>query len=257
MKKLLRPKDILLLGLAGALDVFEEIKDPLGLGTQKAEQLYQWVPRQYKRHNFSRVIERVLRTKEIEKVVKDDQVYIRLTAQGEKNTIRDFPMLALAKQKWDKKWRVVIFDIKEVNRRSRDLLRYKLKELGFGMLQESVWITPHNVGKDMHEYVETNKMGSYIFVLEVEEILAGDRELLVNKMWKIYELNKKYSSLLEEINKLNKVYVNTHDRDIKHTNKIRELKVKYLEILVTDPCLPKELLPEDWAGEKVRKAMGK
>ncbi len=251
----------MLLGLAGTLDIFEEIKDPLGLGSQKAEQLYQWVPRQYKRHNFSRVIERGLRTKEIEKVVKGDQIYLRLTAQGKEKTVRDFPMLALSNQKWDKKWRVVIFDIKEINRRTRDLLRYKLKELGFGMLQESVWITPHNVGKDMREYVEANKMGAYIFVLEVEEILAGDRELLINKIWKIYQLNKKYNDLLEEINKLNKVYVTTHDRDKKHTGKMEELRVKYrvkyLEILMTDPCLPKELLPEDWAGEKVRKALGK
>ncbi len=245
----------MLLGLAGILDVFEEIKDPLGLGTEKMRDLYQWVPRRYKRHNFSRVIERGLRTKEIEKIVKGDQIYIRLTTQGKQNTVRDFPMLALANQKWDKKWRIVIFDIKEINRRSRYLLRYKLKELGFGMLQESVWVTPHNVGKDMREYVEANKMGAYVFVLEVEEILAGDRELLMNKIWKIYELHQKYYNLFEEINILNKMYVTTHDRDNKHTSKVRELKVKYLEILGTDPCLPKELLPKDWAGEKARHAI--
>ena len=34
---------------------------------------------------------------------------------------------------------------------------------------------------------------------------------------------------------------------------IREIKEKYLTIMLADPFLPKELLPSDWAGEDVKK----
>ncbi len=46
-------------------------------------------------------------------------------------------------KKWDKKWRVVIFDIAELNRRERDAFRYKLKELGFKYIQKSAWVHPY------------------------------------------------------------------------------------------------------------------
>ena len=49
--------------------------------------------------------------------------------------------LEIAKpKKWDKKWRLVIFDIPHLQRTERNAFRSKLKELGFCQLQKSVWI---------------------------------------------------------------------------------------------------------------------
>jgi DNA-binding transcriptional regulator PaaX len=46
-------------------------------------------------------------------------------------------------KKWDKKWRVVIFDIKESRREIRNELRSLLITTGFVKLQDSVWVFPH------------------------------------------------------------------------------------------------------------------
>lgn len=43
---------------------------------------------------------------------------------------------------WDKRWRIVIFDIPEVRSGSRYAIRRLLKQLGFKQLQLSVWIHP-------------------------------------------------------------------------------------------------------------------
>lgn len=43
---------------------------------------------------------------------------------------------------WDKKWRIVMFDIPENSRGARDHIRRLLKELGFKQLQLSVWVHP-------------------------------------------------------------------------------------------------------------------
>jgi DNA-binding transcriptional regulator PaaX len=43
---------------------------------------------------------------------------------------------------WDKKWRIVIFDISQLKKFYREAFRGKLKELGFYPLQKSVWIHP-------------------------------------------------------------------------------------------------------------------
>jgi len=45
-------------------------------------------------------------------------------------------------QKWDRKWRIVIFDISELKKFYREAFRGKLKELGFYPLQKSVWVHP-------------------------------------------------------------------------------------------------------------------
>ena len=47
-------------------------------------------------------------------------------------------------KKWDKKWRIVIFDIQEHRKSLRDKLRNTLLLIGFKRLQHSVWIYPYD-----------------------------------------------------------------------------------------------------------------
>lgn len=75
---------------------------------------------------------------------KHHQYYISLTPEGKKkagiyqiNTLE----IRIPKQ-WDKKWRIVIFDIPHRNRFVREVLRGSLKQLGFRLLQKSVWVHP-------------------------------------------------------------------------------------------------------------------
>lgn len=50
----------------------------------------------------------------------------------------------IAKPKsWDKKWRVLIFDIPERRRTMRTRIRHVLADIGFMRLQDSVWIHPY------------------------------------------------------------------------------------------------------------------
>jgi len=52
--------------------------------------------------------------------------------------------LVLKKPKaWDKKWRMVIYDIREERKYLRDELKSILKGLGFIMVQKSVWVYPY------------------------------------------------------------------------------------------------------------------
>ncbi|MBU4479998.1 CRISPR-associated endonuclease Cas2 [Patescibacteria group bacterium] len=72
--------------------------------------------------------------------------FIKLTEKGERELLKyELGDLEIKKpKKWDKKWRIVIFDIKEKRRGTRDILRSTLIRLGFVRLQNSVWIFPYN-----------------------------------------------------------------------------------------------------------------
>ncbi|OGG28056.1 hypothetical protein A3A64_03990 [Candidatus Gottesmanbacteria bacterium RIFCSPLOWO2_01_FULL_48_11] len=283
MRKLLRPSDVLLLGLSGIMDIFEDIKDPLGIMATGSKNLYGWVPERYRKHNFSRVVDRQLRTGDIEKVVKGNQVFLRLTSAGKERIIRDFPMLSMAEKPWDRRWRMVMFDIAEIDKKVRDALRYKLQQLGFGMLQESVWITPYDISMDVREFLEQYDLGDVAFVLEVSDILAGNIDALVKNIWHLDDLANEYTDIIDEATQLQGMYVAIRGRGVQHTGahthiqenqkkegrydvknvigkndvekKVREIRERYVAAVLSDPCLPKELLPRDWPGQKARKAV--
>lgn len=259
MKKLLNTRDILLLGLSGVLDLFEEIKDPLSIFSKSYESMYGWVPKKYKRHNFNHLVWRNIKTGYIEKIEKKGKVYIRLTSQGGKKITRDFPLLLLQKRKWDKKWRVAIFDIQEVNKSARDGLRKKLKELGFGMIQRSVFISPHDIIQDLSEFVKNSGLDEVVYTFEASNLATGDVKGLANKVWNLNILNEKYREVIEIIE--NEHLTTTRDRvkmlngedQESIVNLARELREKYLALILKDPFLPKELLPPDWFGFEAKK----
>lgn len=55
---------------------------------------------------------------------------------------------------WDKKWRMVIFDIPEKKKKVREALREKLKELKFYELQKSVFIHPYDCKDEIDFIIE-------------------------------------------------------------------------------------------------------
>ena len=74
------------------------------------------------------------------------------------------------KKRWDKKWRVLIFDIPEKKRNLRNQIRKSLVSVGFMRLQDSVWIYPY----DCEEYITLLKaefkIGKDVLYMIVEEL---------------------------------------------------------------------------------------
>ena len=73
-----------------------------------------------------------------------DSKYLEITNKG-RNLLLKYELEGLARdkpKKWDKKYRVVIFDISEQRKKVRDQLRGILKSFGFILLQDSVWVYP-------------------------------------------------------------------------------------------------------------------
>lgn len=79
-------------------------------------------------------------------------------------------------KKWDKKWRVIIFDIPEKKKKTRHHIRTILTKIGFSRLQDSVWVYPY----DCEDFIGLLKsefgVGKDILYLIVEEI-ENDKNL--------------------------------------------------------------------------------
>jgi DNA-binding transcriptional regulator PaaX len=93
---------------------------------------------------FYNTFHRLLRDGSIEISTINRQIHIALTEKGkEKANWCQINDLKIGKpKKWDRKWRIAIFDISQPQLIKRDAFRGKLQELGFRQLQKSVWIHP-------------------------------------------------------------------------------------------------------------------
>lgn len=79
-------------------------------------------------------------------------------------------------KRWDGKWRVIIFDIPEKKKRTRDDLVLLFRQAGIRRLQNSVWIYPYDC-EDIITLLKTDfKIGKYLLYMIVDE-LESDKYL--------------------------------------------------------------------------------
>src|SRR3989344_3405367 len=85
-------------------------------------------------------------------VEKDGKKRMEITEAGRRAVALESEKVALAAKRgkrWDKRWRLVMFDIPQYRRRDRDHLREAMRACGFLRLQDSVWVFPY----DCEEFV--------------------------------------------------------------------------------------------------------
>ena len=73
-------------------------------------------------------------------------------------------------KKWDKKWRLIIFDIPENKKLGRNILRELLKRLGFCQYQKSVWIYPFDCRNEIDFIKEIYEIRPYVKLVVAEKI---------------------------------------------------------------------------------------
>lgn len=98
--------------------------------------------------------------------------HLELTEKGRRHLdLYEYGEGAIMKpKKWDRKFRVVIFDIKEKRRRDRARLREFLRKLGFMHLQHSVWVYPYDC-EDLITMIKAEfKIGKDILYMIVDSI---------------------------------------------------------------------------------------
>src|SRR5439155_10688504 len=67
---------------------------------------------------------------------------LRLTEAGRLHALGGRDPEIRWQRRWDGRWRLVLFDLPNAQSTLRNRLRMQLRRLGFGWLQNSVWISP-------------------------------------------------------------------------------------------------------------------
>lgn len=106
----------------------------------------------------------------------DGTYSVAATATG-KNHAKKYELDDIAintSKKWDGRWRLVIFDIPANRQKSRSALLLKLKELGFIMLQRSIWAHPFECQSEVAVLARAFEVDRYVQYLTCNSVSAGD-----------------------------------------------------------------------------------
>ncbi|MFH1178576.1 MAG: hypothetical protein V1711_02560 [bacterium] len=110
---------------------------------------------------------------------QDGKSYARITDTGRKKLAFELEKKKLdlsKKRHWNGRWRVIIFDVPERRRNTRDRLRIIMQELGFVRLQDSVWVFPYDCEDFIALLKAELKIGTAVLYMVVEEI-ENDKHL--------------------------------------------------------------------------------
>lgn len=161
-----------------------------------------------------------------------------ITKEGKRRLLEVLPRYDV-KRIWDGRIHLVTYDIPEVKKRQREILREQLRSIGCGKLQDSVWMTPYNPIDTLRSFIAELQLGGTIIISDLgrdSSIGEEDLQSLVVRVYKLEELNERYMQWLKKVDR--------------HGSIDAQLVVGYLAILKDDPQLPFDLLPDWWEGDK-------
>lgn len=125
-----------------------------------------------KKKNFQNLLYKLKR----EGLIVDNADYFRLTRQGREKLSslrsrlsKSLPDIANYRKEKDDKFKIVIFDVPEHQRRKRGWIRSVLTNLNFTMLQKSVWIGKNKIPEDLIEDLEKMELTPFVEILEISK----------------------------------------------------------------------------------------
>jgi phenylacetic acid degradation operon negative regulatory protein len=134
---------------------------------------------------------------------------------------------------WDGTWEVAIVTAPPRPLADRVALRKSMGRLRFAELREGVWTRPANLVRDQHD-----------LVAEQCTVFHGrhdDDAALVESLWDLDAWASEADGLLGVVDP---------DSDLKSGFMASALVIRHL---LLDPCLPPQLLPDDWPGDELRR----
>jgi len=122
------------------------------------------------RYRIYEAIRRLNQKRLIELIERNNKLYIKITDNGKKLIKNfDYDDLKLPQPKtWDKKWRLVVFDIPDKKKKERQIFSKKLKDIGFYPMQESVFIYPYDCRDEIDFICEFLLISRYVNYCVVE-----------------------------------------------------------------------------------------
>lgn len=135
-----------------------------------------------RRMDRSELLERIRHLKKmgfIQSFTEGKEEYIELTGRGIKRLEKlSYESLKISKpEKWDKKWRLVIFDIPADDRAESEQFRRKLLSLGFIKIQGSVYTHPFECTTEI-DFITSRLNISHRVIIFIASAIRNEEKII-------------------------------------------------------------------------------
>lgn len=182
--------------------------------------------------------------------VRGETPKILLSEKG-RSTLPDYfkPNL-FWKKKWNGIWYLFVYDVPEVDRKYRDVLRRFLRQLRMGCLQQSVWVTPFDIRPRFDDLTKAAGIDSFAYLFESKTVLRLPNRRIVDEAWnfrRLYDVQTRFCGMVEA--NLDLLHSSSCDQQAL-TSLLRISLNAFHAAFADDPLLPRKLWPNDYKGEE-------
>jgi phenylacetic acid degradation operon negative regulatory protein len=152
---------------------------------------------------------------------------------------------------WDGLWHTLVFDVPVTHDTARTRLRRRLRQSGFGYLQNSVWISPDPIPQDLENLVREVDGVEFLTRFAARTSNPETDSRIVETSWPFQEIDRRYKrciDILEEF-PIQKAGQGFARETLLEWSRAEHAAWK--SVLEIDPFLPSALLPIGYQGQKV------
>ena len=151
---------------------------------------------------------------------------------------------------WSGEWTLVL--LSALDAAQRETVRRELSWLGFGATSTSLLAHPAAEPDDLNSLLARLGVTDEVVVINGRtpgESQGGAMRDLVRKSWKLEEIDGRYQQFLDQFGPARKAVSKNGKLSPQNAFQGRTLLIQeYRKILLRDPLLPSEMLPNDWHG---------
>ncbi|MDF7826444.1 PaaX family transcriptional regulator C-terminal domain-containing protein [Pontiellaceae bacterium B12227] len=153
-------------------------------------------------------------------------------------------------RRWNDIWYMLVYDVPEVDRKYRNILRSFLKRMRMGCLQQSVWVTPEDIRPDFDDLTQTANVDAFAYLLEARTVLGLSSDRIVSNAWNFDRLDVLQEHYCEICEKNIALLKQAGPSSEELAELIRTSLEAYHGAFMEDPLLPSPLLPDNYLGKQ-------
>ena len=155
---------------------------------------------------------------------------------------------------WDGTWFLLAYSIPQDARHLRDRLRDRLGWLGFGSIGNGLWVSPHDVSREVEELSDALGLGEHLLCFRATRSGTESPGDLVARGWDLEALDRQYRDFIAQWEPV-LAELTRHPPEPgepSETSFARRFRLihEFRRFPLLDPYLPRELLPAEWGGDE-------
>ena len=202
------------------------------------------------RNGLGRRLAELERLKLIERRTSPDgtERLVRLTSLGRGTALAGVDPTERWSRPWDGRWRLVLFDVPEAKHHERARFRRALRELRFGYLQNSAWISPDSLDEMRAHLAGTATNVESLVLFEGRPSGGESDQDLVAGAWDFAAIRQAYDEWARVVDAAPKRSVRSSLNEKAIRAWAARERSAWLAIVARDPFLPEALLPAGYPG---------